>query len=240
MRIVSPYKPYPESDLDKHHTAARLGDFDWIEALRMLADTASRFGHEVVALTDAKLPVPHIILPTRHQQLMIWVLEVSLRYLESDHFDQDSVFISPDSLFNAPLPDLRGADLGICARGAEKYRSKPILNSFQMWPVAAKQKLIPFYRECLRQAESMGGAWGADTLPLVNLLSPVHLGEGERHGLKVRFFSHKEILRTLRGGDIRALDSEKRPAQTHATLIDFKAGRKKYMVNYYRAVYENR
>lgn len=238
MRIVSPYKPMTTPD--KHHTPERVGAFDWIDALRMLAATAARFDYEVIALTDTMLAVPHISLPTKHSALMTWIIEVSLLYLESDHFDRDSVFLSPDSLINAPLPDLGNSDLGICARHAPKYKDKPILNCVQLWPVASKEKLIRFYRDCLEISEGIGGKWGGDTLPLTQLLSPVIQGDAQRHGLTVRFFSHHSLLHTINGTDILALDSGKTPLHTAAPIIDFKSTKKRYMRNYYRAIYENR
>lgn len=239
MRIVSPYKPYPPEQLDRHHLPEKVGAFDWIEALQMLGVTAARFGYEVLALTDTALPVPHLVLPTQHSSLMTWIMEVSLMYLESEHFDRDTLFLSPDSLINAPLPELGNADLGICARHAPKYKDKPILNSIQFWPVSSKAKLAGFYHECLGIAAELDGKWGADTIPLTRLLSPIEPGIVPRQDIRVHFFSHHKIMKTITGGDILALDSNKCPVQTDVPIIDFKSTKKRYMRDYYRKVYEN-
>lgn len=239
MRIVSPFKPLLPDRLSHHHQPEILQGFDWVDALRMLAASATPFGYSVVAITDTLLPVPHIRLKTKQQDLMKWILEVSLAYLQSDYFDQDTYFVSPDMLVNDQFPAFGGFDLGLCIRHAEKYQHKPLLNAFQMWPVASKTKLVRFYREALSIAESMPEKWGMDTYPITTLISPIERGIVSRAGLRVNMIPQSAILKTISKQDINAIRAGRKPPKPQCCLIDFKAARKIHMQDYYRTVYEN-
>jgi hypothetical protein len=240
MRIVSPFKPLPPERLSHHHQPEILKGFDWIEALRMLAATAKPFGYNVTAITDRFLPVPHIKLRTSHQDLMKWILEVSVAYLESRHFTEDTVFVSPDMLVNGPFPEFGGFDLGLCIRHSEKYKDKPLLNAVQMWPVASKGKLVAFFRKALSIAESMPEEWGMDTLPITKMISPIEPGIVEREGLMVNMIPQRVLLKTILTADAQAVRAGRKPPKPDCSLIDFKAARKVHMKDYYRVVYENR
>jgi hypothetical protein len=82
VRVVTPFRPFePES---REHL--ELGPFDWIGAIGMLRASVERSCHcETVAVTDVDttLPGPTFQYATTHRRLMLWILDVSLRYLES-------------------------------------------------------------------------------------------------------------------------------------------------------------
>ncbi len=239
--IVSPYKRYEYSDQNQHHGADRIGEFDWIDALRMLSVSAERFGYPVYALTDGELATPNYRYHTQEENLMLWILEISLCFSESAQFTEDVAFVCPDSLINNYLPSIGGFDLGICVRFDEKYSERPILNSVQLWPYAGRKKLAAFYRECLKVARNLPGgpAWGADTVPLVQLLSPLSPGFQQRSGINVLMLPAWQLMRTIHKADITALANGDRPMVTSAPVIDFKAGRKKHMKAYFEAIYAN-
>jgi hypothetical protein len=243
VKIVSPYKYVPPEQRVPDHSEAAIGNFDWVDALRMLSHSASLFGYPVHAITDAPLPVPHYQFNTQHQDLMVWILEVSLAYLRSEHFDQDTAFVCPDSLMNNHLPQFGGFDLAVCIRFNEKYDERPILNSVQLWAVAGKDRLIQFYERCLEIALTLPAEqrrWGGDTIPLEQLLSPHSPGFHHRAGINVLMYPFTQIMRTVHKKDIEAIRNGGRPYETHAPVIDFKSTRKAHMRAYYEAMYENR
>lgn len=239
VRIVSPYKPLPISALPQVYHGMGTAGFDWLEALRMLQHSAECFGYPVFALTDAELPFPSIKVLPQETDLMLWILEASLLYLSGPEFVEDTAMISPDSLINAPLPAFENFDLGIPVRFDEKHRDRPVLNSIQLWPVAAKDRLVRFYAECLFLARMLAAeradTWGLDTIPIETLLLPFEPGINHRAGLDVMMFHHKRLMRTLSARDIFALDNGVRPLPVTAAVIDFKGRKKNYMRAYFEA-----
>lgn len=227
MKVVSPFRPFaPESGA---HLA--LGPFDWVGALKMLrASVRSACGCETYAITDVDtdLPGPTYRYLTHERRLMLWLLEVTLCYLRSDDFNEDTILISPDALV---LRDLRGwfqADLGVMVRTGEKYIGKPLLNGVQCWRVAAKDRLVSFYGQALdrgRQSVPDLIRWGADTSSLVELLAPLRAGRFTRAGLSVYGFEASRVFRPVSRGVI-------------TSIVDFKGRRKLLMRDYFRATFE--
>lgn len=198
MIIVSPYRPFP-SESSSHR---KLGRFDWVGALRMLDASAARFGYPVSVITDIDSPMPMSSLSyqTHERRLMLWILEVSLAYLDSDDFTQDTVMMSPDTLILKPLEEFFAGDLTVLSRPSAKHASRPhhpIINAVQWWPVRSKDRLIGFYRQVLNLAKTLPEnviEWGADTAALVQLLSPMTIGLCERAGLQVSMLDASRIL----------------------------------------------
>lgn len=237
LRVVSPYRPFPpESPAHR-----KLGSFDWIGALRMLRTSVEQQpGHAFAAITDTDtvLPVPAIPLPTTASRLMIWILEVSLRYLESDAFDQDSVMVSPDSLVLGDLRPYFAGDLTILVRSDPDYAKRPILNAVQWWPLAAKARLIAFYAAALERAQQLPESlirWGADTVALRQLLEPLALGVHERHGLCVNFVEARTVMEPCSSTTLARLQGG-RPVVPHLPIVDFKYLTKRHMAAYFDAV----
>ena len=232
MKIVSAYKPM-EPYMAFHIELARCG-FDWVDALRMLRRSAlTRAGVEVFAITDSELPVPHYRYLTREPLLMLWVLEVSLAYIESDDFDQDTVFLSPDSLVLRPLDLFGGFDIAVTARDPEI--SNPLLNGLQWWSVAAKPKLARLYRAALQIARGLSEeekAWGADTVPLVQLLGPFAPGLHRRGELDLRVFP-VGTLSTIEAISMQHI-REGKPKSLNSVVVDFKFWNKGHMVEFYQ------
>lgn len=236
MKIVSPFRRI--EPFTKHHRAL-VGSFDWIDALRMLRKSGQeRAGVETFALTDHDLPVPHYRFPSSQRWLMIWILEVSRDYLASHHFDQDTVFISPDSLVCGPLDRFADFDLGIANRHP-KFTATPLMNGLQFWPLASRAKLVEFYDRVIEVAERLHDKekrWGADTTALVELLSPIEAGDCERAGLKVRVFDYRRTLRTVCVNEIRLLRDGQKVIPL-STVVDFKYTRKIHMRSYFENVF---
>jgi hypothetical protein len=238
LRLVAPFlRLPPQSD---HHRA--LPAFDWLGAIRMMSDSAERCcGVPVQVITDsgADMPLPCVRYETSHRRLMLWVLEVSLRYLESDDFDRDTVALDCDQLIYQDLRPFFAvkADLGLLIRPTMKHRHtwKKLLNGVQFWAVAGKARLIPFYREALAKAEQMSDAlidWGADTAAVCELIEPVELGLIKRAGLTLNLMDYQRVLEALSEEQIKGLARGVTPRPMRAVL-DFRYRRKAYMAEVY-------
>ncbi len=230
MKVVSPFRPFaPESRA--HHA---LGPFDWVGALGMLrASVRAACGCETYALTDVDTTLPGAThaYETDERRLMLWLLEVTLCYLRSEDFRDDTILISPDALV---LQDLSGwfrADLGLMVRPGEKYAGKPLLNGVQCWRVAAKDRLVAFYTRVLavaRQADPRLIRWGADTEPIVDALAPLAAGPFHRGDLSVYGFNAGQVFRSVSKAPPRR--GEPLP---DTSVLDFKGLRKHFMADYF-------
>ncbi len=238
MIVVSPYRPFvPESVAH-----LRLGPFDWIEALQCSQASAREGGGATAtfAITDVDtdLPVPTLHYVTRHRRLMLWILEVALRYLESDDFREDTLLLSPDVLMFKPIQPWFRADLGVVVRLRPKYVDRPVLNSVQLWQVAAKTRLVAFYQRALAHAEALPEdrlRWGGDTDPFIAFLSPLTSGVVRRAGVSVHCMEELGIMGWPTRGDVVRLDHGLPPSRPTLPFIDFKYLRKHDLARYYRA-----
>ena len=237
MKLVAPYRPMVPYTSQHIELAAK--GFDWIKALKMLGQSARlRAKAEVFAITDTELPVPHYRYLSREPLLMLWVLEVSLAYLESADFDQDTVFISPDSLVVGRLDVFGDFDIALTARPDKFARTKPLMNGLQFWPLAAKDKLVQLYQRVLELAHGLPlevQRWGADTEPLIRLLGPIRAGLFTRSGLRVRIFPYP-MLRTVGGAEVRKLRAGKSVVRG-SSVVSFKAMRKRSMAEFYERTF---
>lgn len=237
MRVVSPYKPFPPESVE--HVS--LGPFDWIAALRMLAVSVTRSNScETFALTDAATPLPvtAFAYPTQQRRLMLWILEVTLAYLDSEDFDCDTVMASPDVLVFGDLRSYFAGDLTVLIRASEGFAARPILNGVQWWPIRSKAKLIAFYRDALALAETLPQSflrWGADTEPLRQLLAPVVPGRIDRHGLDVSCLHSRAVMRSLTQSLMDTMDAGEPIEYPRCPVVDFKYLRKRYMAAYFDA-----
>jgi hypothetical protein len=235
IKVVSPYRPFAwESPSHR-----KLGAFDWVGALEMMRESVRiSCGCKTFAITDVDtdLPGPTHQYVTTHRRLMIWILEVCLRYLESDDFDRDTVMVSPDMLVFRDLRPWFLADLGVLFRSGEKYAHRPMLNGVQFWKHKAKDRLVAFYRKALAIAPTLpedAQRWGADTEPIIQLLAPMELGLLSRHGLTVQCLEATHVMRSLNIGEMQ---EGHRPIWPVHTVVDFKFWRRKqYMRAYYEA-----
>lgn len=234
MKVVSAFRPFPPESIEHQN----IGAFDWLAALKMAqTSVVASCGAQAYAITDVDtdLPVPSYQFATTHRRLMLWILDVSLRYLESSAFDQDTIFMSPDVLMvGNPAAFCRG-DLAVVVRFREKFLHKrPLLNGIQFWRHAAKAPLVRFYARALALAVQLPAdllRWGADTVPLVQLLEPFTPGTHDREGLQVSF---ADELRTVSG---LASSELTRPLKRDGVVpfLDFKYRRKAAMDTYFHA-----
>lgn len=241
MRVVSAFRPFaPESIAH-----LRLGAFDWPAALQMSQQCVEavygRGNWFAITDRDTELPVPALRYHTTHRRLMLWIVEVCLRYLESDDFDQDTLMLSPDVLLFHDVSKFFRADLGVVVRLNPKYQAagRPILNSCQMWGHAGKARLVAFYRRALAIAEGLcedSIRWGADTEPLVEMLSPVTKeGMHQRSGLSVSFIDEHRVMEPLTRVEMVQLASGDFQRTSPLAMTDFKYGRKHSMSAYFDA-----
>lgn len=236
IRIVAPFRPFPaESELHKG-----LPDFDWIEALKMLVHTARVYSKadEVHAITDVDtdLPVPCLKFRTHHRRLMLWTLEVCLRYLESDAFDRNTVMLDVDQLVfgDLRLSFVNGADISLLVRTDAKHQQpggQPLLNGVQFWRAKSKKRLVGFYRRALVIAEQLPEerlVWGADTDAVRQLIEPIEVGVRERHGVSVNLIESTNVIESYsrRHADLVAAGQ---PLWPLAPVLDFRWTRKTAM-----------
>jgi hypothetical protein len=238
MKIVTPFRPFEPESIEH----IRLGPFDWHGAIKMLRASAARFSQcETFVITDVDttVPGPAHYFETTERRLMLWILEVSLRYLESEHFDQDTVMVSPDILVLGDLRPYFIADLGLVVRTGEKFKdtNRTVLNGVQWWRHGSKKRLQHFFRKALAIAKELPEArivWGADTDPLIQLVSPVVGGDiVKRSGLW--FFGHAKVMQSLSSQAIAAIERGEPMASSPVPLLDFKYQRKHHM----RQVFES-
>ncbi len=241
MRVVSAYrKQEPESG---NHV--RMAEFDWVAALGMLRASVTRScGCETWALSDLDTDVgPGRVLryPSTEPRLMLWILEVSLNYLRSEDFDQDTVFVSPDNLVIRDLRPRFAGDLTLLVRSGEKYIARPILNAVQWWPVASKEKLCTFYARALAEARTLPDPvlrWGADSECLRRLVSPIVTGLQYRAGLQVNLVEAGTALWSISSTGARHAQANGKPLRfpDGVEVVDFKGSRKLFMPAYCTAM----
>lgn len=233
MKLVSPYRTFPPA------RSSQI-DFDWVGALQMLRVTAAHAMRlPVHGLTDdtTAMPDPTLRYPTTEPRMMLWILEVSLAYLTSPAFDQDTVLLSPDLLLLGDLRPFFAGDLTILVR--QKFWKRPILNAAQWWPVAARPRLIAFYQAALDVASTLPDevqTWGADSESLRVLLAPITPGLHRRAGLQVSLLNAGLAMHSLTKGDCQRLERCEPPLRPRAPIVDFKYTRKRYMPAYFAAL----
>lgn len=234
MRVVTPFRPFPAESVEH----MELGAFDWLGAIDMLRVSVARScGCETVVITDVDTEIPGAFrFKTRERRLMLWILEVGLRYLTSKHFDRDTVMLSPDTLVYCDLRQWFAGEFGIVVRPEDAER--PILNSVQWWPIASRDRLIRLYEEAIAIAEQLPytlQVWGADSEPFRQLLAPMVGGCGPRAcGIVANLVDHRHVLIPLMGKDERALE-DGRMIEPPKAVIDFRYLRKRYQRAYFEA-----
>lgn len=242
MKVVTAYRPFEPESIEHH----RLGAFDWHGAIEMLRESVRRSCRcetHVITDVDHVPPGPAYQYPTTERRLMLWILDAMLCYLRSDDFDDDTVYISPDILVFEGLRPYFVADLGLVVRTGEKFAAKPekqVLNSAQWWRWSAKARLIDFYERALAIAKTLPEErliWGADTDPIVALISPVASGLQLRSGLSVYGHEITTVMTAFGERDKVALERGEVPAEPYLPLLDFKYWRKQHMRAYFTAVF---
>lgn len=244
MQVVSPYRPFPPES--KHHQV--LGVFDWIGACRMMAASVEATCHcpvHVITDVDTDLPVPAWQFETTERRLMLWMLDISLRFLESDRFDRDTVMVCPDVLVYGDLSKYFRGDLGLIVRLGEKFQAKQktFINGTQWWAIRAKPRLIEFYRQALDVAKTLPAScitWGADTESIRLLVQPMCEGLVKRAGLTIQMVPYERVMTAFPSSAIDHLQGRRLAAWPTVPLMDFRARRKLYMRAFYDATYGRR
>lgn len=239
IRLVAPFRPFPP-ETGHHH---QLADFDWMDAIRMMSSSARRAcGGDFRVLTDVDtdLPFPTFSYRTRTRRLMLWYLEVAACYLDSADFDRDTISLDSDQLIYQDLTRWfsPNAEMAILVRSSAKLYKLPILNGVQWWRVKAKARLAEFYWRALALAETLPEseiAWGADTVALWRLLSPLAYGIYPREGVRAQMIDTSRIIEPLSLAQIHHLESGLRVPMRHPVLpvLDFRNLRKRYMRRVY-------
>lgn len=250
IRIVAPWKPFPPEG-DVHRLMAEEG-FDWHQAIAMMAETAKESCRcPVHLLMDEETPIPvrgikALRYRTEAQRLMIWTVEVCLRFLESPDFDRNTVMLDIDQLvfgnlrkwFKKRPPDV---DLGVLVRPHGKHLDpefgEPLLNGVQFWHVAGRARLVALYERVLDVAKSLPEIqieWGGDTDALRAVIEPIEIGIVERAGARVQMWPAGDVLEAWSSMHSEMLEDGLVPSVRHAVL-DFRSLRKRYMAAMYQA-----
>jgi hypothetical protein len=210
----------------------------------MLRVSVDRSCHcDTVTITDVDTDVPgqSFRFRTTERRLMFWILEVSLRYLESDYFNEDTVLVSPDSLVFCDLRQWFAGEIGMVVR--PQHPMRPILNALQWWPVASKATLVELYRKALAHAHTLPEdiqVWGADSKPFEKLLKPLYPGCGPRKfGIVANLIDSRQVMTPLTSGMIAALEAGE-PIDPPSMVLDFRFLRKKFMRAYFEATLGSR
>jgi hypothetical protein len=200
-------------------------------------------------LTDVSTPldVPALRYRTSSRRLMIWTIEVCLKYLRSHDFDRNTVMLDVDQLIFGHLRKWfkkgSGVDLGVLVRPHGKHLEpggEPLLNGVQFWHRSGRTRLVAFYERVLATAQQLPAhrvEWGGDTDALRLLIEPIELGIVERHGLTVQMWPADHILESWSSMHTAMLESGDVPSVRHAVL-DFRSLRKRYMAAMYQATHE--
>lgn len=238
IRVVAPFLPLePEAP---HHLRLAAESFDWPGAIAMLADSVTKtLGCPFHVITDVAADItaaPTLRYSTLERRLMLWNLEVAACYLESGHFDRDTVMLDSDQLI---VGDLRSwfqqprMDLGILIRQRPKAaQGIPILNGVQFLAHRGKPRLAAFYRQALEVARTLPESqirWGADTEALRELLEPLDVGLQERAGLMVSLIDYAKVLEALSSQQMARMDAGEPMVALTRPVLDFRYMRKRYM-----------
>lgn len=246
IRIVAPFMPLPIEG--GTHRQLAIEGFDWDLALSMMVETATESCQcPVHILTDLDTPlhVPALRYATTSRRLMVWAVEVCLRYLESEDFDRNTVMLDVDQLiygnlrkwFKKPPPDV---DLGVLVRPYGKHVTEggePLLNGVQFWHHSGRDRLIAFYARCLDVVQQLPEhriEWGGDTDALRALIEPIEIGIAERSGLTVQMWDANDILESWSSRHLLYLNAGLVPPVDHHVL-DFRAMRKRWMAAMFQA-----
>lgn len=108
-----------------------------------------------------------------HMPLMLWILEAQKAYLESDAFDCNSIFFSPDALIIKPIHDkFTGFDLGVTLN--EQQKDIVALNNGVIFiSPKNKDKLIKLWEDAIeiyRNYRPELQEWGGDQKALHDAL----------------------------------------------------------------------
>jgi hypothetical protein len=241
MKVVTPFRGFPaESAAHK-----KLGPFDWPAAISMLRTSVRRSCHcETYVITDideTTITTPAYRYATVERRLMLWLLEICLAYLSSSDFDDDTAMISPDALVYRDLRPFFRADIGVVVRIADKFvGGRQILNAVQFWNLEGKDRLIRFYRDALAIGRTLPDSsvrWGADTIPLLQLLAPIAAGTNRRNGLTYYGWSRDQVFRGVTAFEASQIKYGRPLDLPTVPVIDFKYLTKRLMAQYFSATY---
>jgi hypothetical protein len=244
IRVVAPFRPFPPES--GHHLS--LQDFDWMEALQMMAHSAAiscRCPVHAITDVDTELPIASLRYETKERRLMLWTLEACIRYLQSNDFDRDTVMLDVDQLIYRDLAPFfhKRVDLGVLIRPQEKHAktgAQPMLNGVQFWRRESQTALVKFYKKALDLAKTLPEeriVWGADTDALLMLLQPLDVTAKDRSGVTVRMFDSSLVLESFSTPVHQAMMERGEPPWPEKAVLDFRSQRKRAMPKVYRATY---
>lgn len=242
IRIVAPFRPFPPES----YLHMELQDFDWNEAIRMMAHSAElacQCPVSVITDVDSEVPIHAFKYVTHERRLMLWYLEAACCYLESDDFDRNTIMVDSDQLIYGDLSRWfePSCDLGVLIRHDVKHQTirdgQPLLNGVQFWAFQGKARLAPFFRRVLEVARTLDEdvlKWGADTVALLMKLEPIWVGIHRRPDLTINMIAAEKVIQALSRIHISRLRAGtfKQPIQP---VLDFRWRRKRYMPAVYRA-----
>lgn len=216
---------FADCDLPEKAQANQAG-FDWRHAIKLLTESAAKFGYPVQVVTDARTAIDSRfrVGDAKAQGLMQWLLHAQAETIA--RCDGPAVMVSPDTLIAGPLEWMFGAwDVALLTRA----KPKPIVNSVIAFQPG--DRLLRAWREIEATAESLSAesrAWGADIDAVVDVFG-IRPSEDDVRvvgDVRVRLMPTKDRFQSVRHGA---------PAsRLLVPLWDFKGARKPLMVKYAR------
>lgn len=233
FRIVTPFRPFVAEAKEQRE----VGPFDWHAAIAMMRESARRAcGVEPIVITDVDtttIRAPVFAYETTSRRLMPWVVEIALRYIESEDFDRDTILVMPDMLVFGDLArwfTIGDFDLGLIAR--TRPIERPLLNSVQFWPFSHREGLRTIYAAAFDETKRLPEpeiVWGGDTTVFVRLFGPVVPGVLAKTDLGVvRFLDADHVIVPYTAPLLRKPPPDR--------VVDFRYMRKQHMREYFDAM----
>lgn len=178
LDVVTVWAPRPENEKWRP---------DYLELLKLQAQTVRRVGHRHVVVTDAELPGYKTLQAELPRSLMHAILAGQLAWLRQWPANQRAVLVDIDVLV---CRDLRGAfngtwDIGLTRRDNPVA---PIQNGAMYFDSGCKTAAIALFERAL---ELCGEHWGGDQEALSQAVAPVRpVGSVAQHfGARIGFLS---------------------------------------------------
>jgi hypothetical protein len=206
------------------------GDDRYLELIKLAFASAKRLGYNTVLIGDIVVDGVSVKpLIDKDEHLMNWILKAQLFYIESDLFNQDSVFFSPDALIAQPLDKIfkDNFDVALTNRSNRRW---PINNGVIFMRPENKAKIAEYWREAIKICAEYPidiQKWYGDQQSLGDLVSKNYAGE---IGLNLKLYPCGKFNCSPRAGyfDASLLDQAK--------IVHLKGKRKDLMEKYWDAL----
>lgn len=156
------------------------GDNRYLELIEMAFQSAKRLGYKTVLVGNIHAGDINFRPPIDEDDyLMNWILKAQLSYIESDLFDTDSVFFSPDALITQPLEKVfkQKFDVALTNRSNRRW---PINNGVIFMKPENKRRIAQYWNEAIKICAGYPidiQKWYGDQQSLGDLVAKNYAGE---------------------------------------------------------------